>query len=288
MESAFSLVHPLVSKADPWTLVPLLWRFSPLHETESWANRAPEVTRVLVDYIGQASVLILGPDHPYTAIFQGFGESIYQTDHQKSLEAMSVFWKVVCDVLEARGRLNTLEYTLAYTWHFNAVACLAEPDPAKQISKFEAAWRSHTERLRACDQDRQTSLQSFLLSLEVVRMVASQGKITEAHSLLEVSLKTLDADAEAPLRWLGYARLADSYEKAGEAVKAREAREKAGEAARAVSSQSRTHVAKSPERFMLEVFIARSAPKDVLSVLSPTDVLIELPGTCEASEASER
>lgn len=260
LQAAFSLAHPLVSRADPWTLVPLLWRFSPVHEQFSWANRAPEVTRVLVDYIGQASVVIHGPDHPYSVIFQGFGSSIYHTDQQAGLNTMSAFWRVVCDVLEAQGRLNTMEYTLSYTSYVNAATGLAEPDPARRTPKLEAVWRSHVDRLRAYDTDRQNPLQAYLFSLEVVKMVASQGGMEEAHGLFEASLRTLDAGTEGTLRWLGYERLADMYERAGQAARAREAREKAGEAALAALNQPRTRIAENPERFMLEVLSAQSAP----------------------------
>lgn len=254
----------------------------------SWAIRAPEVIRLLVDYIGQSSILLLGPDHPYSVIFQGFAKSMYHTDRHAGLNAMGVLWKVVCDVLEAQGRVNTLEYTLSHTWHDNAVTWLAEPDPDKRIPRFEALWRSHTERLRAhADGRQQNPLQPFLLSLEVARLLASQGRMEEAHRLFEDNLETLDPGTEASLRWLGYARLADMYEQAGEAARAQEARDTASEAALAVANQP-MRITENPERFMLEVFISRSAPKGEESVflLYPSCACSDYLYLCESSETS--
>lgn len=229
LQSAFSLVHPIISKGGYWPLIPLLSRLTPLHDTFSWASRAPEVARVLFDYIAQVSLIQHGPDHPYTLIFQGFIKNLYRADQQTCLSVMDMFWGIVCENLEARGDNTGIEYTLAYAWHVNASAALAEPDPARRLPMLEAVWRSRYEQLRTDDTGARAALQAYFVELELVHKMAAQGRVKESLSFFEAIMSGAHASIRGPVKWLGYTKFAAMTEKAGDIPKTYALRRKADE-----------------------------------------------------------
>lgn len=220
LQTGFSHIHTIISKAEYWTLVPLLWRLSPLQEQISWANRAPEVTRLLVDYIAQASRVIHGPEHPFPEIFQGFARMFYRADPQSTLIAMETFWRSVRDVLEAQAGLTSLEFCLAFTWHGNADAQLVESDPLQRLERIGRVWRSQLARIRTLENDERGRLQAHLLTFELTNLLVAQGRLAEAIELFESSFRTRTADFDPALRQLSYRRLAGLYEQAGHAANA--------------------------------------------------------------------
>lgn len=273
LQYAFSLVHPILLRGGYWPLLPLLSRLTPLHDIFSWASRAPEVVRVLFDYIGQASLLLHGPDHPYTLIFQGFIKSLYRTDQQTCLGAMGLFWGIVRETLEARGDVAGVEYAFAHAWHVNASAALAEPDPARRLPMLEAVWRSRRAQLLrgagaagagprgggggGC------ALHAYFVDLELVHNLSAQGRVGEALEFFEAVMSGAEEDAfsaiRGPVKWLGYTRFASMTEKAGDVPKACALRRRAEEHRIPLNKQE-TCATRDDDTLVVDLSCGLSAP----------------------------
>lgn len=264
----FSHIHTIITKAEYWTLVPLLWRLSPLHDQISWANRAPEVTRLLIDYIGQVSAVIHGSEHPFSIIFQGFARILYRTDPQTTLSAMEAFWRSVRDVLEAQAGHTSMEFCLAFTWHGNADAQLVESDPMQRLERVGRIWRSQLARIRSLETDERGRLQAHLLTFELTNLLVAQGRLEEAIRLFEDSFRTRTTGFNRAVRLLSYQRLAGLYEQAGRAADAQaillESQEDAIKA-RNEQTDLESYNRASIDMFLASVICSLSGPRNKLA-----------------------
>lgn len=223
LRTAFSLVEPIISRGEYWTLVPLLFRLSPLQHGLSWSYRAPEVTRLLVDYIGQTASIAHGPDHPFSVIFRGFGTCLYQPhQHNSSLSVMEVFWRILRDVLEAQSGTTHMDYTLAFCWQAYADADLLEPDPSKRLQRAEGAWLAQIDRATnsAGARPAPPPRMVFVYKVELMNVLIAQGRLDEALALFREILATSGTHLTGAVKWLCYRVLAHSFRASGRAADA--------------------------------------------------------------------
>lgn len=234
LEKGFSLIHPIISKAASWTLMPLLFRLAPIfgHYHSAWGGRAPEVARLLVEYITQASEIQHGSNHPFTVIFEGLRTQFYRSeDKETGLGASVAFWTALRDLVERHMGIANMDYTAAHCWAEYALAKMHEPDPLKRLVRLEEAWTGHIRRLLSTPGLGEAGrLQADLWMASVAGSIIGQGRPDDAANWFRSAEMAPGNRVQPAARWVTNMRLMRAYRLAGRHEDALVAQGKAREA----------------------------------------------------------